>query len=140
MGMIAVLLAGHLAAVGFPADVVGRGVAAGLAGNAVAVAAATLLGDRFGGKRILLVLAALGAGGAALAAVASTPAALASAAFLGMLHGMRARPRRRPRTGDLARDDDRGWAYERLCLVQRSAGCPSSARSAAGRRTGAKRP
>jgi MFS family permease len=87
-GMIAVLLAGYLAALGFRADVVGWVVAAGLAGNAVALGAATVLGDRSDRKWMLLALAALGAGGAALASVASTPAALAAAAFLGMLNGM----------------------------------------------------
>jgi MFS family permease len=87
-GMIAMLLAGYLATLGFRADVVGWVVAAGLAGNAVALAVATVFGDRSDRKRMLLVLAALGAGGAALAAVASKPSALAAAAFLGMLNGM----------------------------------------------------
>lgn len=86
--MIAVLLAGHLASLGFAADVVGWIVAAGLAGNAVALGIATVRGDRWDRRRMLLVLAVLGAGGAALATVASTPAALAAAAFLGMLNGM----------------------------------------------------
>jgi MFS family permease len=87
-GMIAVLLAGYLAVLGFPADAAGWVVAAGLAGNAVALGIATVRGDRSDRKRMLLVLAALGAGGAALAAAASRPAALAAAAFLGMLNGM----------------------------------------------------
>jgi MFS family permease len=87
-GMIAVLLAGYLAVLGFPSDVVGWVVAAGLAGNAVALAVATTWGDRSDRRRILLVLAVLGAGGSVLAAFASTPGALAAAAFVGMLNGM----------------------------------------------------
>jgi MFS family permease len=87
-GMVAVLLAGYLAALGFSADVVGWTVAAGLAGNAFALAVATVRGDRSNRKRMLLVLAALAAAGSTLAAVASRPAALAAAAFLGMLNGM----------------------------------------------------
>jgi MFS family permease len=87
-GMIGVLLAGYLATLGFAADVVGWVVAAGLAGNAVALGVATVRGDRADRRRMLFVLAVLGAVGAALAAAASKPWALAAAAFLGMLNGM----------------------------------------------------
>jgi MFS family permease len=87
-GMIAVLLTGYLATLGFSADAVGWTVAAGLAGNAVALGVVTACGDHSSHKRMLVALAAFGAVGAALTAVASRPAALAAAAFIGMLNGM----------------------------------------------------
>ncbi|HEX8795810.1 MAG TPA: MFS transporter [Polyangiaceae bacterium] len=87
-GMIAVLLAAYLAVLHFPADVVGWVVAAGLAGNAAALALTTVGGDRIDRKRVLLALAALGAAGAALAWFSRSPAALAASAFVGMLNGM----------------------------------------------------
>jgi MFS family permease len=87
-GMIAVLLAGYLAVLHFPADIVGVVVAAGLAGNAVALGLTTVLGDRFDRKRALLALAALGTAGAALAWASRHPAALAASAFVGMINGM----------------------------------------------------
>jgi MFS family permease len=87
-GMIAVLLAAYLAVMHFPADVVGWVVAAGLAGNAAALALTTVLGDRLDRRAALLTLAALGAAGAGLAWVSRHPAALAASAFVGMLNGM----------------------------------------------------
>jgi MFS family permease len=87
-GMIAVLLAAYLAVLRFPADVVGWVVAAGLAGNAVALGLTTVLGDRLDRKLALLAFAALGAAGAGLAWTSRHPAALAASAFVGMLNGM----------------------------------------------------
>lgn len=87
-GMIAVLLAAYLAVLHFPADVVGWVVAAGLAGNAAALALTTVLGDRLDRKRALVILASLGVAGAGLAWASRHPAALAASAFVGMLNGM----------------------------------------------------
>lgn len=87
-GMVAVLLAVYLAKLKFAPDVVGYIVAAGLAGNAVALFVVTLFGNRFGRKAALLVLTALWALGAAVVAMSSAWMPMAAASFVGMLNGM----------------------------------------------------
>jgi MFS family permease len=87
-GMIGLVLAAYLARRGFPPDSIGLVVAAGLAGNAVALAVVSWLGPEIGAKRLLLVFAGLGFAGAAIAAAASSTAVLAMAAFGGILNGM----------------------------------------------------
>lgn len=87
-GMIGVLLALYLAALGFPAAEIGLVVGAGLAGAALGAAIVTVAGDRLGRRRVLVALALLGAGGGLAAALASTPAAMIAAAVLGMINGM----------------------------------------------------
>jgi len=87
-GMIGVLLALYLAALGFPAAEIGFVVGAGLAGAALGAAIVTVAGDRLGRRRVLVALALLGAGGGLAAALASTPAAMIAAAVLGMINGM----------------------------------------------------
>jgi MFS family permease len=63
-------------------------VSAGLAGAAVASLVATVAGDRIGRRRALILLAVLGALGAAAASVAAREHAIALFAFVGMLNGM----------------------------------------------------
>jgi MFS family permease len=88
VGMASVLIGLHLAACGFRAGVIGGVIAAGLAGGAVAALLTTWRGDRFGRRRALVSLAALGAAGGVVLATASDPFVVAVAAFLGMLNGM----------------------------------------------------
>jgi len=87
-GMIGVLLALYLAALGSPPAEIGLVVGAGLAGGALGAGLVTLAGDRLGRRRVLVALALLGAGGGAAAALASSPAAMLAAAALGMVNGM----------------------------------------------------
>lgn len=60
-GMVGVLIGIYLARRGLDAAEIGLVVGVGLAGAAAAALAATLLGDRLGRRRTLLVLAVLGA-------------------------------------------------------------------------------
>jgi MFS family permease len=87
-GFIGVVLGLHLAAGGMDAETAGLIVAAGLAGAASATAAATLVADRIGRRRFLVVLALLGGAGAVVVALVHSPLALAAGAFVGMVNGM----------------------------------------------------
>jgi MFS family permease len=87
-GMVAVLLGIHLARLGFDPATIGAVVAAGLSGAAAAALLTTLMGDRAGRRRVLMLLALAGAIGTAAVAFASDPALLGVAAFFGMLNGM----------------------------------------------------
>ncbi|MGE5179136.1 MAG: MFS transporter [Bacteroidota bacterium] len=87
-GMIGVLVGIYLARMGFDPAGIGAVVTAGLSGAAVAALVVTTRGDRFGRKRTLLFLAALGAVGGGLVAIASRPLVIGAAAFFGMLNGM----------------------------------------------------
>ena len=87
-GLIAVLVAIHLAKIGFDAASVGLVVGAGLAGAAVAAFLVTWAGDRAGRRNALIALSLLGAAGGCVVAFASEPALVALAAFFGMLNGM----------------------------------------------------
>ncbi|HEX5041509.1 MAG TPA: MFS transporter [Candidatus Polarisedimenticolaceae bacterium] len=86
-GLGGVLLGVHLAAVA-PGQAAGAIVTAGLAGTAGAALVTTLVGDRLGRRRTLVVLPLLGAAGAAAFLSASSPLAMGIAACLGMLNGM----------------------------------------------------
>jgi MFS family permease len=87
-GMAGVTVALFLADRGLDAAWIGAIVSAGLCGAAAASLAVTLAGDRVGRRRALIALALLsGLGGLAFAAL-RLPAALAGAAFVGMLNGM----------------------------------------------------
>jgi MFS family permease len=88
VGMVSILIGLHLAASGFRAGMIGVVVGAGLAGGAVASILTTWRGDRFGRRRALVVLAALGALGGLVVATAANPLVIAAATFLGMLNGM----------------------------------------------------
>ncbi len=87
-GIVGVLLGIYLAKLRFDAAQIGLVIAAGLAGGAVATLLVTLAGDRFGRRKTLLCLAALGGLGGLAAAFASAFSAMIAAAFLGMLNGM----------------------------------------------------
>src|SRR5262245_41271545 len=88
VGMVSVLIGLHLAASGLGAGAIGAVVGAGLAGGAVASILATWRGDRFGRRRSLILLAALGALGGLVVAATANPVVIAAAAFAGMLNGM----------------------------------------------------
>jgi MFS family permease len=88
VGMIGVLVGLHLAALQLDPATIGIVIAAGLAGGAFASLLVTMLGDRIGRRRSLVLLAVASAGGAAVVAVARSPLALAVAAFVGMVNGM----------------------------------------------------
>lgn len=87
-GMAGVLLGIYLARLGLAPRAVGLVAGAGLAGAAAGALAVTLRGARWQLRPALLAFGLLGAVGGALVAVASHPAALAAAAFLGMVNGM----------------------------------------------------
>ena len=86
-GMIGVLLGIYLARLAFGAAEIGWVISAGLAGAALAALVVTVAGDRLGRRRTLLVLAVLAGVGGAAAGLTSGLAAMAAAAFLGMLNG-----------------------------------------------------
>jgi MFS family permease len=86
-GLCGVLLGLHLAARGFSLAETGRVVSAGLLGAALAALLATLFGDRWGRRRMLVALSVVGALGLMAVALLPGPFVLA-AAFLGMVNGM----------------------------------------------------
>ena len=87
-GMAGVLLGIYLAKLGLEPGAVGLVAGAGLAGSAAGALAVTLQGERWPRRRALLLFGLLAAGGGLLFALASRPAALAAAAFLGMVNAM----------------------------------------------------
>ncbi len=86
--MSGVLLGIYLARLDFSIAEIGVVISAGLWGVAAAAMLVTLRADRYGRKRMLFVLALLGAAGGFAAAFASELGAMLAAAFLGMLNGM----------------------------------------------------
>lgn len=86
--LVGVLLGVYLARVEIVGSVFGAIVSAGLGGAVLAAIAATLLGDRFGRRRSLLLLTALSVTGTLAVTWSTTPLALGAAAFVGMLNGM----------------------------------------------------
>src|SRR5688572_14938166 len=87
-GMIGVLIGLYLAKRGLGSSAIGVVVAAGLAGAALAALFVTLFGDRVGRLEAQVTLSMLGALGGVGVALVTGPAAMAAAAFLGMLNGM----------------------------------------------------
>jgi MFS family permease len=87
VGMIGVLAGLYLTRLHLPVAEMGLVVGAGLAGNALATAWA-MADRRLGARRLLVLLAVLGALGGVAFSFASHPAALGLVAFLGMLNGM----------------------------------------------------
>lgn len=87
-GMIAVLLGIYLAARNASAAEIGIVISVGLLGAAVASVWVTVLGDRLGRRGSLITLAILSAAGGLAAAFSSSFAAIAAAAFIGMINGM----------------------------------------------------
>ncbi|MEY2934818.1 MAG: hypothetical protein RL033_5567 [Pseudomonadota bacterium] len=86
--LVGVLLGVYLAKNGITGVAFGAIISAGLLGAASAAVAATFFGDRIGRRRFLLVLTAASALGTIAFAFSSSPLALCTAAFFGMLNGM----------------------------------------------------
>lgn len=86
-GLIGVLFGLHLIRIDLSPAAAGTVIAAGLGGAALAVAVVTLAGDRFGRRRMLMVLAAACTVGGLAATWASSLPWLAAIAFLGMING-----------------------------------------------------
>jgi len=87
-GLIGVQLGFYLADLQFDAGTIGGVVTAGLVGATLATLGVTLRADRFGHRRMLILLALVaGAGGLAMA-TSSAPLVVGAAAFLGMVNGM----------------------------------------------------
>ena len=87
-GLAGVVFGIYLAKLGHSVVTLGFVLSAGLAGATLATAAITFHADRFGRRRSLVVLGALGAFGGAIVAFATDAALIAAAAFFGMLTGM----------------------------------------------------
>lgn len=89
-GMAGVLLGLHLGRLGFDAALLGVTISAGLVGATLALLLVSLRGDRLGRRRMLAMLALLGAGGGLILALAPGGAVvpIVAAAFLGMVNGM----------------------------------------------------
>jgi len=87
-GLIGVLLGLYLARRGFPAGEIGLVIGAGLAGAAASAVFVTFLGDRFGRRRALVLLAVLAALGGVALMFSGHVLAAGGAAFLGMVNGM----------------------------------------------------
>jgi MFS family permease len=86
--LVGVLLGVYLARRGIAGAALGTIVSSGLAGAALAAVVATLLADRIGRRRFLIVITALSVSGTIAFALSASPLALAAAAFVGMLNGM----------------------------------------------------
>jgi MFS family permease len=87
-GTIGVVVGIHLARRGFDAAEIGLVVGAGLSGAALAALVVTLAGDRLGRRRVLVVVALLGAAGGIGVATATSLGVAIAAAFVGMMNGM----------------------------------------------------
>jgi MFS family permease len=88
VSFVGVMLGIYLAKLGFDAAQTGLVIGAGLAGAAAAAFVITFAGDRLGRRRAMVVLALLGAVGAAIVAASSSFFVIAVASFVGMLNGM----------------------------------------------------
>jgi MFS family permease len=83
-----VTLGGFLARLDARGAELGVIVSAGLAGAASAAILATLVADRIGRQRFLIITSLMGVVGTVAFALASSPFVLAGAAFVGMVNGM----------------------------------------------------
>jgi MFS family permease len=88
VSLAGVLLAIHLGRVGFSATTIGIVIGVGLAGASLVTIAVSVRGDRWGRKRVLMVVAVLTAIGYVAVATAADAAALFALAFIGLLNGM----------------------------------------------------
>jgi len=88
VGMTGVLLVIYLGSIGWSIRSAGLLVTAGLAGAAVATLLSSLLADRVGRRRTLVVLGLLTAVGAVALASLRRPELLLLAAFFGMINGL----------------------------------------------------
>jgi len=87
-GLLGVVFGIYVAKLGHSVVALGLVLSSGLVGATLATALVTFHGDRFGRRRSLLALGALGAAGGAVAALATDALLIAAAAFFGMLTGM----------------------------------------------------
>jgi MFS family permease len=87
-GMIGVLLGIYLARLDLTTAAIGIVVGLGLAGAALATLVVTLLADRSGHRRALLITTLASFAGAILLALSTHPIALGFAALVGMVNGM----------------------------------------------------
>ena len=88
VGLVGVMLAIHLAELGFSATGIGLLIGGGLTGSSLATVIVSLYGDAWGRRRVLIGLALLSATGYLALALFTSAAALAPLAFAGMLNGM----------------------------------------------------
>jgi len=88
LSMLAILAGAYLLAVAPGSVRIGAIGAVGFAGGMVAALLATLRGDRWGRRRVLVATALLAAGGTLLLAIAAEPWLLALGAFAGMFNAM----------------------------------------------------
>jgi MFS family permease len=87
-GLIGVLLGLYLARRGFAASAIGLVIGAGLSGAVSSALLVTYLGDHFGRRRALVLLALLATAGGAALMFADHVLAACAVAFLGMVNGM----------------------------------------------------
>jgi MFS family permease len=87
-GTVGVLIGLYLARRGFDAAEIGVVVAAGLGGGAAAALVVTLVGDRFGRRRSLVLVAVLGAAGGLGVVLGTELGVVVAAACVGMVNGM----------------------------------------------------
>ncbi|HEU0035369.1 MAG TPA: MFS transporter [Kofleriaceae bacterium] len=85
---IGVTVGAHLARLGLEDAALGLVVSAGLAGAAVLALLATLVADRIGRRRFLVLVTTCGVAGTVAFALASSTIALVAAAFVGAVNGM----------------------------------------------------
>ena len=88
IGLLGVVLGVYLSRIGFSATRIGFVLAAGLAGIAASTAFTSVLGDRFGRKRTLLLLTLLTAGGGVALGRLHSLTGLLPLAFVAMVNGM----------------------------------------------------
>lgn len=88
VGLVGVMLAIHLAEIGFSAMGIGLLISVGLIGSSIATILVSLYADAWGRRRTLIVIALLSALGYLALAVTTSAAGLVPLAFLGMLNGM----------------------------------------------------
>ena len=114
VGLSGVVLALHLAALGFNAAAVGLAVSLGLAGCAVGTAAVTSIADLWGRRATLIALALLMALGGGVLAWAQHPPVIMLSVFVGMLNGM-------------GRDRGAGLTVEQAVLPRTTSGAKRTA-------------
>ncbi|HLW79327.1 MAG TPA: MFS transporter [Terriglobia bacterium] len=88
VGLTGVVLGVYLSRAGFSAGALGLVITAGLAGAAAGTAAISLVADRFGRRRTLVVLGILGALGGLGLALSRSLIGVVTLAFFGMVNGM----------------------------------------------------
>lgn len=108
VGVSGVMLALHLAALGFNASAVGLAISLGLAGCAVGTLVVTHAADRWGRRWTLVALAFLMAVGGVVLAWTQRPPLVMLSVFIGMLNGM-------------GRDRGAGLTVEQAMLPQTTA-------------------